>query len=104
MQLYYIRNLIKSLVLWFTYLVTFNIKILKAVKKSLGFDNINIYFKQTLIFYREFIFRLSQILKDIITKYTLLRFLFNKAVNSPTIKIYINLAVFLGRKPLNYSI
>jgi len=51
------------------------------VKKSLGFNNTNIHLKQTSISYRELIFYRSQILKDIITKYTLLRFLLNKAIN-----------------------
>ena len=69
---------------------------LKTIKKSLGFNNINIHFKQTFISYKELVFCLSQILKDIITKYTSLHFLFNKAVNPLTIKIYINPAVFQG--------
>ena len=64
------------------------------VKKSLGFNNTNIHLKQTFIFYKELVFRLGQILKDIITKYTSLRFLFNEAVNPLIIKIYINPAIF----------
>jgi hypothetical protein len=67
---------------------------LKTVKKSLGFNNINIHLKQTSIFYKELIFYLSQILKDIITKYTSLYFLLDEAVDPLTIKIYINPAVF----------
>ena len=64
------------------------------VKKSLGFNNINIYLKQTFIFYRELVFCFRQILKDIIAKYTLLYFLLDEAVNLLTIEIYINPAVF----------
>jgi hypothetical protein len=67
---------------------------LEIVKKSLGFNNINIHFKQTSISYKELVFYLSQILKDIITKYTSLCFLFNKTVNPLTIKIYINPTIF----------
>ena len=80
-QLYYIRNLIGSLVLQFAYSTTLDLKTLEMVKKSLGFNNTNIHLKQTSISYRELIFYRSQILKDIITKYTLLRFLLNKAIN-----------------------
>jgi hypothetical protein len=64
------------------------------VKKSLGFSNTNIYLKRTSITYKELIFYLSRILKDIITKYTSLRFLLNKAINPLNIKIYINPAAF----------
>jgi hypothetical protein len=67
---------------------------LETVKKSLGFSNTNIYLKRTSIARKELIFYFSRILKNIITKYTLLRFLFNKAINSLNIKIYINPAAF----------
>ena len=67
---------------------------LETVKKSLGFNNTDIYFKQTSIFYKELVFCFSQILKDIIAKYTLFYFFFDEAVNPPTIEIYIDPAVF----------
>ena len=67
---------------------------LETVKKSLGFNNTNIYLKRTSISRRELIFYLSQILKDIIAKYTSLRFLLDKAINPLTTKTYINPAVF----------
>jgi len=88
------RNLIGSLAPWFAYSATFNLETLETVKKSLGFNNVNIYLKQTSITRRELVFCLGQILKDTVTKYTLLHFLLNKAVDPLVTKIYINPAVF----------
>ncbi len=45
MQLYYVRNLIGNSVLWFICFAIFNLKTLKMVKKSLGFNNANMHFK-----------------------------------------------------------
>ena len=90
------RNLIGNSVPWFAYSATFNLEMLETVKKSLGFNNTNMHLKQTFISHKELVFCLGQILKDIIAKYTSLCFLFDKAVDPPTIEIYINPAVFQG--------
>ena len=67
---------------------------MKIIKKSLYLFKSKIYLKQTPITYKEFIFCLTQILKDIITVYMSLCFLFNKAVDPPVTELYINPAVF----------
>ena len=67
---------------------------LKTVKKSLGFSNTNVHFKQTSIARKELVFCFGQIPKDTVTKYTLLCFLLNKAVDPSIIETYINPAVF----------
>jgi len=67
---------------------------LETVKKSLGFSNTNMHFKQTSIAHKELVFCLGQIPKDTVTKYTLLCFLFNEAVNPPIIETYIDPTVF----------
>ena len=70
------------------------------VIKSLGLINTKIYLKQTTITYKELAFYLIKILRDIITVYILFYFLFNKAVNPPITKIYINPAIFYQRSYL----
>ena len=88
------RNLIGSSVPWFACSAIFDPETLETVKKSLGFNNTNMHLKQTSISRRELVFRLGQILKDIIAKYTSLRFLLDEAVDPLTIKIYIDPAIF----------
>ena len=90
----YVHNLIGNSVPWFACSATFNPKMLEMAKKSLGFNNANMHFKQIFIAYKKFVFCLGQILKDTVTKYTLLCFFFNKAVNPPTIETYINFTIF----------
>ena len=77
-----------------------NPETLSIVIKSLGFINTKIYLKQTTITRRELIFRLIKIPRDIITAYTSLRFLLNKAVNPPVTKIYIDPTVFYQKDRL----
>ena len=67
---------------------------LSMVIKSLGLINTKIHLKQTTIAHKELIFCLIKILRDIIAAYTSLYFFFNKAVNPPITKTYINPAIF----------
>ena len=67
---------------------------LSMVIKSLGLINTKIYFKQTTIAYKELAFCLVKILRDIIMACILLCFFFNKAVDPPITKIYINPVIF----------
>jgi hypothetical protein len=52
------------------------------------------HLERTSISRRELVFRLGQILKDTIAKYTSLRFLLDEAVDPLTIETYIDPAVF----------
>ena len=67
---------------------------LSTVIKSLGLIDIKIYFKQTTIAYKELVFCLIKILRDIITACILLYFFFNKAVDPSITEIYIDPAMF----------
>ena len=70
------------------------------VIKSLGLINTKIHLKQTIIAYKELAFYLIKILKDIIAACISLYFFFNKAVNPPITKTYINPAIFYQRSYL----
>ena len=67
---------------------------LSTVIKSLGLINTKIYLKQTTITYKELVFCLIKILRDIIAAYILLCFFFNEAVDFFITKIYINPTIF----------
>ena len=67
---------------------------MKAIKKSLYLIKSKMHLKQTFITYKELVFCLTQIPKDIITSYTSLHFLLDKAINPPITKSYINPAAF----------
>ena len=67
---------------------------LSTVIKSLGFINTKIYLKQTTIACKELAFYFIKILRDTIAVYILLYFFFNKAVNLPVTKTYINPVTF----------
>lgn len=95
-QLRYVRNLIGSLVPWFACSATLDPETLETVKKSLGFNNTNMHLEQTSISRRELVFRLGQIPKDTIAKYTSLRFLLDEAVDPPIIETYIDPTIFQG--------
>lgn len=95
-QLRYVRNLIGSSVPWFACSATLDPETLETVKKLLGFNDTNMHLEQTSIARKELVFRLGQIPKDKIAKYTSLRFLLDEAVDPPTIETYIDPAVFQG--------
>ena len=67
---------------------------LNTVIKSLSLINTKIYFKQTTIAYKELTFCLTKIPRDTIAAYILLYYFFNKAIDSPITKTYINPIMF----------